>query len=107
MKGYGRANREDREPVTVDTVFKIGSVSKQFIATAVMLLVRQGRISLDDSISNYFDDLPPPWKSITIRQLLSHTAGLPRESPLFNGLSGHSLTQRTETAICFWPWGPR
>ena len=72
-----------------------------------MLLVRQGRISLDDSISNYFDDLPPPWKSITIRQLLSHTAGLPRESPLFNGLSGHSLTQRTETAICFWPWGPR
>jgi CubicO group peptidase (beta-lactamase class C family) len=107
LKGYGRANREDREPVTVDTVFKIGSVRKQFIATAVMLLVRQGRISLDDSISNYFDDLPPPWKSITIRQLLSHTAGLPRESPLFNGLSGHSLTQRTETAICFWPWGPR
>jgi CubicO group peptidase (beta-lactamase class C family) len=86
MQGYGRANREDREPVTADTVFKIGSVSKQFIATAIMLLVRQGRISLDDSISKYFDDLPPPWTSITIRQLLSHTAGLPRESPLFNGM---------------------
>jgi D-alanyl-D-alanine carboxypeptidase len=86
MQGYGRANREDRVPVTVDTVFKIGSVSKQFIATAIMLLVRQGRISLDDSISKYFDDLPPTWKSITIRQLLSHTAALPRESPLFNGM---------------------
>jgi len=86
MQGYGRANREAREPVTADTVFKIGSVSKQFLATGIMLLARQGRISLDDSISKYFDDLPSPWTSITIRQLLSHTAGLPRESPRFDGM---------------------
>jgi CubicO group peptidase (beta-lactamase class C family) len=86
LQGYGLSNREDRAPVTVDTVFKIGSVSKQFIATAIMLLAREGRINLDESISKYFDDLPPPWKSITIRQMLSHTAGLPRESPLFDGM---------------------
>src|SRR3954462_9024607 len=76
MDGYGFADRERRTPVTVDTVFKIGSVSKQFFATAVMLLAREGRVGLDHPISEYIDDLPSPWKPITLRQLLSHTAGL-------------------------------
>jgi D-alanyl-D-alanine carboxypeptidase len=84
MQGYGFANRETREPVTTDTIFKIGSVSKQFIATAVVRLVRDRRLKLDDPIRQYFDDLPPAWQPITIRQLLSHTAGLPRESPAFD-----------------------
>ena len=50
-----------------------------------MLLVRDGRVGLDNPISQYIHDLPPTWESITIRQLLSHTAGLPRESPVFEG----------------------
>ena len=86
MQGYGFANRETREPVTTGTVFKIGSVSKQFIATAVMRLVRDRRLQLDDHVRKYFDDLPVAWQLITIRQLLSHTAGLPRESPVFDGM---------------------
>jgi CubicO group peptidase (beta-lactamase class C family) len=86
MQGYGFANRETREPVTTDTVFKIGSVSKQFIASAVMRLVRDRRLTLDDPVRPYFDDLPASWQPITVRQLLSHTAGLPRESPVFDGM---------------------
>jgi len=85
MQGYGFANRENRTPATADTVFKIGSVSKQFFATAIVLLARERRLGFDEPISRYFDDLPPAWKPITIRQLLSHTAGLVRESPVFDG----------------------
>jgi CubicO group peptidase (beta-lactamase class C family) len=84
-EGYGVANRETRDPATIDTVFKIGSVSKQFIATGIMLLVRDGRLRLDDPVSRYLADAPVTWRPITIRRLLSHTAGLARESPLFDG----------------------
>jgi CubicO group peptidase (beta-lactamase class C family) len=86
MQGYGYSNRDARMPVTTDTMFKIGSVSKQFIATAVMRLVREHRLGLDDSIAKYISDVPPAWMPITIRQLLSHTAGLRRESPVFDGM---------------------
>jgi CubicO group peptidase (beta-lactamase class C family) len=59
-------------------------VSKQFIATAIMLLVRDGRLSLEDPISRYLDGTPASWSPITIRHLLTHTAGLVRESPAFD-----------------------
>jgi CubicO group peptidase (beta-lactamase class C family) len=66
---------ELRVPVTAETVFQSGSVGKQFTATAVMMLVEEGRVGLDDSLTKYFDDAPPAWKDVTVRELLSHTAG--------------------------------
>ena len=82
--GYGFADLERRIPVTPETVFKIGSVSKQLIATGIMVLVQEGRIAVDDRVSKYLDGTPPAWEPITIRHLLTHTAGLVRESPAFN-----------------------
>jgi CubicO group peptidase (beta-lactamase class C family) len=90
VRTLGVANIELKVPVTRDTVFKIGSVSKQFIATGIMLLVRDGKVRLDDPLAKYFDDAPEAWKPITLRQLLSHTSGLVRESPGFDGLKAQS-----------------
>ena len=82
--GYGYADLERKVPMTPDTVMKIASVSKQFIATGIMVLVQDGRLSVDDPVSKYADDTPPAWRPITIRHLLTHTAGLVREAPGFD-----------------------
>jgi CubicO group peptidase (beta-lactamase class C family) len=74
-KGYGLANVELQVAVKPETIFQSGSVGKQFTATAIMMLVEQGKISLDDSITKFFPEAPPAWKPVTVRQLLSHTAG--------------------------------
>jgi len=74
-QGYGFSNVELQVPVKPETVFQSGSVGKQFTATAVMMLVEEGKIHLDDSITNYFKDAPAAWHQVTIRELLSHTAG--------------------------------
>jgi CubicO group peptidase (beta-lactamase class C family) len=82
-QGYGLANVAQRTPVQPETVFKIGSVSKQFIATGIMLLAEDRRLGLDDLVSKYLKGTPSAWAPITIRHLLTHTAGLVRESPGF------------------------
>jgi D-alanyl-D-alanine carboxypeptidase len=83
-QGYGVADDQRRTPAQTDTAYKIGSVSKQFIATGIMLLVRDQRVGLDDPINKYIGDIPAAWKLITVRHLLAHTAGLVRESPGFD-----------------------
>ncbi|MGA8533348.1 MAG: serine hydrolase domain-containing protein [Candidatus Tumulicola sp.] len=75
-KGYGLANVELNVPVKPETAFQSGSVGKQFVSTAIMMLVEQGRVSLDDSITKYFPHAPASWKPILIKNLLSHTSGL-------------------------------
>lgn len=75
-KGYGAANLELGVPVRTDMVFQSGSVGKQFTATGVMMLVQEGRVSLEDSITRYFPDTPPSWQPIKVKNLLSHTSGL-------------------------------
>jgi CubicO group peptidase (beta-lactamase class C family) len=85
-EGYGLANIELNVAATPGTVYKIGSVSKQFIATGIMLLAQDGKISLDDPISKYLDATPDTWKPITIRHLLTHTSGIVREAPGFDPL---------------------
>lgn len=74
-KGYGLANIELNVPATAETIYQSGSVGKQFTATAVMMLVEEGKIGLDDKISKYFVDAPERWSGITVRHLLTHTAG--------------------------------
>lgn len=75
-KGYGLANIETKSPAAPDTVYEIGSLTKQFTAAAVMRLVEDGKISLDDSVAKYFTDAPATWKPITVRHLLQHTSGI-------------------------------
>jgi CubicO group peptidase (beta-lactamase class C family) len=79
-KGYGFANLELDIRATPETVYQIGSVSKQFIAAAVMLLNREGKVGLDDSIRKYIGDAPEAWQPITLRHLLTHTSGLIRDT---------------------------
>jgi CubicO group peptidase (beta-lactamase class C family) len=75
-EGFGLANVELQVPVKPESVFQSGSVGKQFTATAVMMLVEEGKIGLDDPLSKYFPEAPASWKEATVRELLSHTAGL-------------------------------
>ena len=75
-KGYGLANVELNAAVKPETIFQSGSVGKQFTAAAVLMLVEEGRINLDDKITKYFADAPDTWKNITVRHLLTHTSGL-------------------------------
>ena len=78
-KGYGVSNLELGSPVTPKTLFGLGSISKQFAATAIMQLVEDGKVSLDESVARYVDSLPAHWGRITVRHLLNHTSGLPEE----------------------------
>ncbi|HKQ74092.1 MAG TPA: serine hydrolase [Blastocatellia bacterium] len=86
VEGYGLANVELSVPARPETVYKIGSVSKQFIAAGILLLVQEGRISLDDKINQFLDGAPDTWKEITVRHLLTHTSGIVREAPGFDPL---------------------
>jgi D-alanyl-D-alanine carboxypeptidase len=83
VAGYGLANVETHTPATPNTVYKIGSVSKQFLAAGIMLLVQEGKLHLHDKVSSYIDGTPASWKDISIEQLLTHTAGLPLDPPDF------------------------
>lgn len=76
-KGYGLANIEHQVPVTTQTMFQTASLAKQFTAVAVMLLVEDGKLRLDDPVSRFLPGTPASWQSITIRHLLTHTAGIP------------------------------
>ncbi len=83
-EGFGLANVELQVPVKPESVFQSGSVGKQFTATAVMMLVEEGKIGLDDPLTKYFPDAPATWKDVTVRQLLSHTAGFGDYPKKFN-----------------------
>jgi len=91
-RGYGLANVELDVPVKAETLFQTGSVGKQFTATAVMMLVEEGKVGLDDKISKYFAGTPAAWKGITVRNLLSHTSGIP-------DYEADSLTKKGEAFI--------
>jgi CubicO group peptidase (beta-lactamase class C family) len=75
-KGYGMANLEYGIPITPQTIFHIASVSKQFTAYSILLLERQGKLSLEDDIHKYLDWFPDLKEKITIRNLLNHTSGI-------------------------------
>ena len=74
--GYGFANLELSSPATADTVWEIGSITKHFTAEAVMLLVQDGKLGLDDTLGQHLAGVPAAWQPLTLRQLLTHTSGL-------------------------------
>jgi D-alanyl-D-alanine carboxypeptidase len=79
LDGYGLANIETGTPATADTVYGIASLSKQFIASAILLLSEENKLRLDDGIGQYLEGAPESWKDITIRHVLTHTSGIPRD----------------------------
>ena len=83
-QGYGVADRLANTTAKPETVYKIASVSKQFVATGIMLLVQDGKIRVADRISRYLEGSPEHWSELTIRHLLTHTSGLVREAPGFD-----------------------
>jgi CubicO group peptidase (beta-lactamase class C family) len=93
-RGYGRASLELEVPIAPDTVFDIGSTSKQFTAFAVLLLERDGKLSLDDDVRKFVPEIPDYGHRITIRHLLSHTSGLRDYTDLMD-LDGHETADHT------------
>ena len=82
-KGFGYAEIEAKEPITLDTRFRIASISKTFTAVALLQMRDAGTLSLDDPVSRYLDWFNLQYEGapeITIRNLLTHTSGLPRDS---------------------------
>jgi CubicO group peptidase (beta-lactamase class C family) len=94
--GYGMADLEHNVPITPESIFEAGSVSKQFTAGAVLLLAGQGKLSLDDPARKYIPELPDYGKPLTIRHMINHTSGL-RDWGSVEGIAGWPRTTRTYT----------
>lgn len=75
-RGYGFADVDQRVPATAETVYRIGSVTKQFTAAAIMQLVEQGKVRLNDPITRYLPEFPMQGHTVTVRHLLQHTSGV-------------------------------
>ena len=91
-KGYGLANVELEVAATADTVYGLMSTSKQFLAAAVLLLVNQGKLGLNDSVTKYLTDAPAAWKGVTLHHLLAHTSGIPD----YTGVQGFFANMRVD-----------
>jgi CubicO group peptidase (beta-lactamase class C family) len=95
-KAYGMADLEHDVKNTPETIFEAGSISKQFTAAAVLLLAREGKLSLDDSVRKYVPELPDHNAPITIRHMLTHTSGL-RDWGSVAAIAGWPRTTRVHT----------
>jgi CubicO group peptidase (beta-lactamase class C family) len=106
-RGYGFANVEHQVPVKPETIFQSGSTGKQFTATAVMMLVEEGKLSLEDKLTKYFTDAPDAWRDITVRHMLTHTSGMTDYPPDFDMRRDYTeddLVQRIKTIpLAFQP----
>jgi D-alanyl-D-alanine carboxypeptidase len=91
-KGYGLANVELGVPIRPEMSFRLGSITKQFTAAAILVLAEQGRLSLDDEITRFLPDYPKKSGKITIRHLLTHTSGVAN----YTDLAGFELHQRED-----------
>ena len=89
-EAIGLASVEFSVPVTDSTIFSINSITKVFTGTAIMQLVAEGKIDINNAVGDYLDSLPADWRKITLRQLLGHISGLPDiEDDLTGGLVGN------------------
>jgi D-alanyl-D-alanine carboxypeptidase len=86
---YGLANLELRTPVTPETVFEIGSLTKQFTAAGILLLAQEDKLSVDDKLGQHLPEIPATWTNVSLRHLLTHTSGIKS----YTGLNGFELTK--------------
>jgi CubicO group peptidase (beta-lactamase class C family) len=93
-KGYGMANVEWDVPNLPNTKFRLGSITKQFTAAAILLLEERGKLKVEDRIKTYLPDIPMSWERITVYNLLTHTAGIPNftAAPEYNAAKSRSTT---------------
>ena len=98
-KGYGMADLEHNVPIAPDTVFYIGSTSKQFVAMCILLLEAEGKLSLDDDIRKYLPDFPIYDRPLTIRHLIHHTSGLRDDLALWSLAGRDILDSMPEDAV--------
>ena len=97
---YGVADRTTERPVTDSTLFQLASATKIFAGTAVMKLVEEEHLSLDDSVHTHLPGLPDAWRGVTIRQAMSHTSGLPSLiDPQSGDLRGGSTMEEAWRAV--------
>ncbi|MEO5648128.1 MAG: serine hydrolase domain-containing protein, partial [Chitinophagaceae bacterium] len=102
VKGYGFSDIENKITVNPETIFQSGSVGKQFTATAILQLKEEGKLKLDDKISTYFKEAPVSWQHITIRNLLTHTSGIPDypdDSTIINLQKNYTEQQLVNMAV--------
>src|SRR6266516_2767136 len=92
-KGYGSANLEWDIPDSPQTKFRLGSLTKQFTAAAILLLEERGKLRTDDLVAKYLPDAPASWAKITLANLLTHTSGIPN----FTSFPDYSTTEATPT----------
>jgi D-alanyl-D-alanine carboxypeptidase len=90
---YGLANVELHVPAKPESVFEIGSITKQFTAACILLLAQEGRLSVEDKVDRYLKNTPGTWANITIRHLLTHTSGLKSYDGLDTFALRHHLSQ--------------
>jgi CubicO group peptidase (beta-lactamase class C family) len=102
-RSYGLASLELNRPVSRETVFEIGSLTKQFTAAAVLMLVEEGKVALDAPLSTYLGGVPPSWGGVTIRHLLTHSSGIPDYlgMPGFADISFPGLSHREIAQVFF------
>lgn len=104
-KAYGLANLEWKVPATTNTVYQIQSITKSFVACAIMLLVEDGKIGLDDKITKYLSGMPPAWSDVTVRQMLTHTSGIPSfVQDQGSGAAIVAFAQKTDSAEQIIRW---
>jgi CubicO group peptidase (beta-lactamase class C family) len=89
-KGYGKIDRKSLKEITPNTVFNIGSITKQFTAAAILKLQEQSKLNTSDSLGTFFNNLPNDKREITLHQLLTHTSGI---SPRTGGFRYHEASQ--------------
>lgn len=85
VASFGYADLQNLGPAQDNTIFELASITKQFTASAIILLLQDGKLKLEDRISNYIEDCPTAWKDITLKHLLTHTSGLPAIGQGFTG----------------------
>ena len=98
-KAYGLANEEWSIANTPDTRFRLGSITKQFTAAAILQLVERGKLQVTDPIAKYYTDAPAAWEKVTIHHLLNHTSGIPSYTGLPEFFPKMSRDRRTPAEI--------
>ena len=98
-EGFGPANRELNVAAKPETIFRLGSITKQFTSASIMQLVEQGKISVDDPVSKYYAAAPAAWSKITVKHLLNHRSGIPSYTGLPGFMQTMATTDRTPEQI--------
>jgi len=98
-KGFGFADLENDVPAAPETVYRIGSITKQFTATMIMQLVVEGKLKLDDPFSKTLPDTPKTWDKVTVRQLLNHTSGIKSYTEVKDLFTGEAMKGTSPAGI--------